>query len=242
MAKKHYYAVINGRKPGIYSTWFGEDGAEIQVKGFFDARYKGFSTRQEALDWFNDLSRKQAGLPGFNIPTASQASQQIHEVMTDPTNSQEQVTIYTDGGCITNPGPGGYGVVVLEGSERREISAGFAFTTNNRMELMACIAALKSLPVPSTVVLYSDSSYVINGITKNWAIGWRNRGWKKSSGEPAENPDLWAQLLDCCAVHQVEFNWVRGHSGNTENERCDQLSSRAARCRNLPEDKGYTQK
>ena len=240
MAKKNYYAVVSGRKPGIYSTWFGEGGAEAQVKGYFGAKYKGFSTRQEAQDWLKGFSGQQARLPDFDAPAATEKEQQKRQPVLDLQTSSNVVTIYTDGSCIKNRGPGGYSAVVLRGSDRRELSAGFAYTTNNRMELMACIAALKSLPASSSVVLYSDSSYVINGITKHWAVGWRSRGWKKYNGDPVENPDLWEQLLDCCAMHKVVFHWVRGHSGITENERCDQLSSSAARRRNLPVDAGYS--
>jgi ribonuclease HI len=140
----------------------------------------------------------------------------------------KKVTLYTDGGCINNPGPGGYGVVLLYEKKRKELSAGFRHTTNNRMELLACIQGLKALKYPCAVTLYSDSQYVVNGISKGWAKRWRAKGWMRNQLDPAENADLWAILLDLCDIHRVEFCWVRGHAGNRENERCDQLAKDAA--------------
>ncbi len=140
-----------------------------------------------------------------------------------------RVTIYTDGGCIGNPGPGGYGVVMLYGEHRRELSGGEAHTTNNRMELMGAICGLGALKEQCEVVLFSDSQYVVNGIMKGWAQRWRANGWRRNKTEFAENRDLWAQLLELCEKHQVRFEWVRGHNGNLENERCDQLANAAAR-------------
>lgn len=151
----------------------------------------------------------------------------------------KEVTIYTDGACLGNPGPGGYGAVLLYGPHRREISGGSRLTTNNRMEIMAVIAALESLTHPCRVTLYSDSQYVVNAITQGWARRWRANGWKRNRREDAVNPDLWGRLLDLCDQHQVEFRWLRGHSGIKENERCDQLAVAAARAADLPEDPGY---
>ncbi len=152
---------------------------------------------------------------------------------------QNEVEIYTDGACTGNPGPGGYGVVLLFGDRREELSGGFRLTTNNRMEMMAAIAGLQSLPASYTVTLYSDSQYVVNAITKGWAKKWRANGWKRNSKEKAVNPDLWALMLDLCDQHKVDFRWVRGHSGNTENERCDRLAVQAAQQPNLPPDTEY---
>jgi ribonuclease HI len=143
----------------------------------------------------------------------------------------KQVVIYTDGACVGNPGPGGYGVVLLYGERRKEISGGFRLTTNNRMEILACIAGLQALKEPCDVTIYSDSQYVVNAMTKSWAIRWRERGWKrKEHGQlkDALNSDLWAQMLDLCEQHAVRFEWVRGHNGNEGNERCDQLARAAA--------------
>ena len=154
----------------------------------------------------------------------------------DPTPT---VTIYTDGACTGNPGPGGYGVVLLASGQRKELSGGFSRTTNNRMELTAAIEGLRALKQPSKVTLYSDSRYLVDGMTKGWARSWRARGWKRSSREPALNADLWAQLLELSEKHQVTFVWLRGHAGDPENERCDQLSVQAASRPGLPPDPGY---
>jgi len=149
------------------------------------------------------------------------------------------VVIYTDGACSGNPGPGGYGVVMLYNGYRKELSGGFRLTTNNRMEMLAAIEGLRALTDRCAVTLYSDSKYLINAIEQGWAVRWRANGWMRNKKEKAVNPDLWAQLLDLCARHQVEFVWVRGHAGNVENERCDRLAVAASQQRNLPEDEGY---
>ncbi len=230
MAKpKKYYAVAQGRTPGIYTTWFGPGGAEEQISGFTGARYKGFSTRREAEQWLQDPSSA----------TAAKKRERRDELSADGNPPLHAVVIYTDGGCLGNPGPGGYGAVILEGEKRTEISQGFQRTTNNRMELMACIMALESLKTPSDVVLHSDSSYVVNGITKGWAKKWRARNWMRNKEEPAVNPDLWERLLDLTGRHRVRFVWVRGHAGNKENERCDQLAKKAAAGPRKIEDRGY---
>ena len=151
----------------------------------------------------------------------------------------KQVTIYTDGACTGNPGPGGYGVVLLYGEHRRELSGGYRSTTNNRMELMGTIKGLEALNQSCRVNLYSDSQYVVEGIEKGWARRWRDNGWMRNKRERAVNPDLWGQLLDLCEKHDVEFHWVRGHSGDSENERCDQLAVEAAHKDALAKDEGY---
>ena len=138
------------------------------------------------------------------------------------------VTIYTDGACIGNPGPGGYGVVVMYKGHRREHSGGFRLTTNNRMEMLAVIVGLESLKERCQVTVFSDSQYVVNAITKGWARKWKANGWRRASNEKALNPDLWERLLTLCDKHGVEFRWVRGHDGNKENERCDYLATTAA--------------
>ena len=149
------------------------------------------------------------------------------------------VTIYTDGACTGNPGPGGYGAVLLYGEQRREFSGGYRRTTNNRMELMGPIRGLEALNQSCHVTLYSDSRYVVDAVVKGWAKRWRGNGWMRNKRERAVNPDLWARLLDLCEQHEVEFRWVRGHAGNAENERCDQLAVQAAHGRDLPVDEGY---
>ena len=152
---------------------------------------------------------------------------------------REQITIYTDGACLGNPGPGGYGAVLLCGSQRKELSGGFKLTTNNRMEITAALVALEALREPCRVTLYSDSQYVVNAMSKGWAQRWQANGWKRNKREDAVNPDLWERMLELCRRHTVEFRWVRGHSGMKENERCDRLAVAAARGSGLPEDPGY---
>lgn len=149
------------------------------------------------------------------------------------------VAAHTDGCCLGNPGPGGLGVVLIQGDRRKELSEGFARTTNNRMELLAAIRALESLKQPCRVALHSDSKYVVDGMEKGWARGWKVRNWRKSSGGMAVNPDLWDRLLELCTRHRVEFRWVKGHAGDTENERCDVLAKAAAQGQGLPPDPGY---
>ena len=136
----------------------------------------------------------------------------------------KQVTIYTDGACSGNPGPGGWGAILMYGAHKRELSGGEADTTNNRMELTAVIRALSLLKEPCIVELWSDSKYVIDGLSKGWAKGWKAKGWVKSDKKPALNPDLWAKLLELCQVHQVNLHWVKGHASNEKNNRCDQLA------------------
>ncbi|MBI1747732.1 MAG: ribonuclease HI [Acidobacteria bacterium] len=151
----------------------------------------------------------------------------------------KKVTIYTDGACLGNPGPGGYAAVLLYGDRRRELTGGFQKTTNNRMEIMGAIAGLNALKIRCRVTLYSDSQYLVNAIMLGWAQRWKGNGWKRDRKHMASNVDLWEQLLELCKKHEVEFKWVRGHAGNTENERCDKLSQQAAQQNNLPLDQGY---
>lgn len=155
------------------------------------------------------------------------------------TEKLKNVTIYTDGGCLGNPGPGGYGVVLLYGGHRKELSGGYRLTTNNRMEIMAAIAGLQALKGRCTVTLYTDSQYLANAIMKGWAKRWRANGWKRNKTDRALNPDLWQDLLDLCDRHLVTVIWIRGHAGMEENERCDVLSREAAQRPDLPRDRGY---
>lgn len=136
----------------------------------------------------------------------------------------KQVTIYTDGACSGNPGPGGWGAILQYGPYTKELSGGEKSTTNNRMELTGVIRALQLLKEPCAVELYSDSKYVIDALEKGWARSWRARGWVKGDKKPALNPDLWAVLLDLCEYHQVRTHWVKGHSTNPYNNRCDELA------------------
>lgn len=217
MTRKHYYAVAVGRKPGIYLHWEGKDGAAAQVQDFPGARYKGFATLEDAQSWLGG--------------TPSHAS--------TGTVPDSTVRIYCDGSCMINPGPGGYAVIIKSGQNLKEFSAGFRLTTNNRMELRACIAGLNSLRGRQTVEIYSDSSYLVNGMTKGWAARWQANGWMRNRQEKAENADLWAELLKLSKQHNLTFYWVRGHAGHPENERCDLLARQAASRPELPPDPGY---
>lgn len=136
----------------------------------------------------------------------------------------KHVDIYTDGACSGNPGPGGWGAVLVYGERERELSGGEAHTTNNRMELTAAIRALEALKEPCEVTLTTDSRYLCDGLGKKWAESWKKRGWKKSDGSPALNPDLWERLLSLCGTHRVTLSWIRGHAGHEYNERCDRLA------------------
>lgn len=136
----------------------------------------------------------------------------------------KHVDIYTDGACKCNPGPGGWGAVIVYNGIEKELSDGEAQTTNNRMELMAAISALEALKEPCDVTLTSDSKYMVDSIEKGWVYSWKAKGWKKADKSPALNPDLWERLLVQLARHEVKLVWVKGHAGHPYNERCDQLA------------------
>ena len=153
-----------------------------------------------------------------------------------------QVLIYTDGGCEPNPGPGGYGVVLLHPKKRMETSGGFRRTTNNRMEIYAAIVGLELLKKPCEVTLYSDSQYLVNAMMAGWVLAWKKKDWWRTNTERVINQDLWQRLLLVREKHQVNFVWLKGHAGNHENERCDQLCCAALRQPKLPVDDGYENK
>lgn len=137
---------------------------------------------------------------------------------------KKYVELFTDGACSGNPGPGGWGAILRYSGHEKELCGGEAETTNNRMELMAAIMGLKALKEPCVVRLVTDSKYVADGITKGWAASWRKNNWRKADKKPALNPDLWEQLLDLIDMHDVKIEWVKGHAGHSENERCDRLA------------------
>ena len=137
------------------------------------------------------------------------------------------VTIYTDGACSGNPGPGGWGALLMFGETRREISGGEAHTTNNRMELRATIEALRLLKPPCAVTLFTDSKYVLQGFTE-WLPGWKKKGWKTADKKPVKNVELWQELETVAAIHTIDWKWVKGHSGDTHNDRVDTLAVAAA--------------
>ncbi len=221
MGKKKYYAVRRGRHPGIYRQWFGPEGAQVQVAGFPGAEYKGFGSLEEA--------------EYFMRPHENEADQ-------GRTHDDGVILVFTDGGALGNPGPGGFGVVILEPDcPPRELCGGFELTTNNRMELMGGIAALEALTGNQAIILHSDSRYLVDAVNKGWARSWRRKGWRKSNGTPALNIDLWARLLDLLEERNVHFKWVKGHAGNVWNERCDQLVHAAIAGGGLAVDEGYGQ-
>ena len=249
--RKRFYAVFIGRRPGIYETWAGKNGAQAQVAGFPNARHKKFEAEEEALQWLDDLKN---GLPtkknaksredGNKNPRKKMKSisRETPEVK-KPRNTKNlpEVVMYTDGACTNNPGPGGYGVVLLHNGRKKEISGGFRLTTNNRMEITACVKGLEALKMPCAVTLFSDSRYVVDAMEKGWAKRWKANGWQRNKTEKALNPDLWERMLLLCEKHAVAFNWVRGHSGDEHNERCDRLAVEAAAQPDLPPDEPYEQ-
>jgi ribonuclease HI len=261
MTQKKVYAVASGRMPGIYDSW---PEAEKQVKGFAGARFKGFTNRSEAENWLCDPQYKQTtpqknkklsckaltpmnGISAFRSSISCEKNKKLSckALITAPSSvpGGGGISIYTDGGCSHNPGPGGYGAILVVNGQEKEISGGFRLTTNNRMELMACIVALRTVqPRNLPITVFSDSSYVVNGINKGWAKGWRKKGWIKSDKQPAVNPDLWGELLELVEETDVTFQWVKGHAGHPLNERCDRLAVAALKEKDLPSDQGYSGK
>ncbi len=155
--------------------------------------------------------------------------------------AKKRVTVYTDGACSNNPGPGGYGIVLIYGAHKREYSAGYTLTTNNRMELLGVITALSMLTEPCEIDLFTDSKYVVSAFEQGWIQSWRANGWKKADKKPVLNVDLWQMLLSLCEMHDVHFNWVKGHAENEYNNRCDELAVEAAKNPTF-EDLGYEEK
>lgn len=152
----------------------------------------------------------------------------------------KSITMYTDGACLGNPGPGGYGIVLIHENARKELYQGYKITTNNRMELLAVIVGLEAIKQPSKVSIFSDSQYVVNSIIKGWVFKWQKNNWRKGDKKRAENVDLWERLLPLLSIHECHFEWVRGHSGVPENERADELSVMGANGTDLLDDQGFT--
>ena len=152
----------------------------------------------------------------------------------------KEVTIFTDGSCLGNPGPGGYGAILIFNKHRKELSQGFKSTTNNRMELLAAIVALEALTQDCKVTLTTDSQYVKNGINQ-WIHNWKRNGWRTASKKAVKNVDLWQRLDTAVEKHQVNWEWVKGHSGHPENERCDELAREAAQSNQLLDDHGFNE-
>jgi len=177
----------------------------------------------------------------IRIPSIETAGKIVDNPEKTCAGSNLEIIVYTDGSALGNPGPGGYGVVIVKNKKTIELSKGYKHTTNNRMEMMAVIAALEELgKTEKPVKIFSDSQYTLNGITKGWARNWRKNGWKKSDGKPAKNSDLWGRILDIVdRFPELSFQWVRGHAGNSMNERADELANGIAQTRALSEDTGY---
>ena len=230
---KNFYAVARGRKPGIYLKWGGPDGARAQVNRFKGAVFKGFATFAEAKMF---MQNRDAPIESIQPPVPRPR----HPAATGE-NADGRTDVFTDGSALGNPGPGGWAVVIPAIDPPAELSGGFRLTTNNRMELTAAIMALRHLrdKPPAAIRLHTDSRYVVDGITKGWAAGWRSRGWRKSTGDPALNADLWAELLELCERCRPAFKWVPGHAGVEYNELCDRLAREAASMPGLPADRGY---
>lgn len=200
--KHKVYAVKNGRKTGIFSTW---EECEKQVAGYAGAKFKSFSSVPEALLW-------------------------LEETSASPHPAAEYI-VYTDGSCLQNPnGPGGWAAIIQETATGKEyeLHGGAPSTTNNRMELNAAVAALAHIENPSSIALYTDSQYLKNTFTKHWIDNWKRNGWKTAVGTDVKNKDLWIELDSLFQKHQVAFHWVKGHAGNDKNERCDQLAKKEA--------------
>ncbi|RZQ57178.1 ribonuclease HI [Pseudidiomarina tainanensis] len=150
----------------------------------------------------------------------------------------KKVHIYTDGSCLGNPGPGGYGIVIEYGEHKKELSAGYKLTTNNRMEMLAAIKALEALKRPCDIILTTDSQYLRQGI-QSWIHNWKKNGWRTSAKKPVKNADLWQALDTAVQRHTIRWDWVKGHNGHPQNERCDELARAAAESSKLQDDTGF---
>ncbi len=153
--------------------------------------------------------------------------------------SMHEVTIYTDGACRGNPGPGGIGIVLLSTSRRKEISRGYERTTNNRMELLAVITAIQALTQRCRVRVFSDSKYIVRAVNDGWLQRWAGNGWRRNKTKEVSNRDLWETMFEILKEHEITFEWTKGHAADAENNRCDSLARMAACCKDLVEDSGY---
>lgn len=228
MARK-FYAVRTGRATGIFLTW---DDCRAQVEGFRGARYKSFPTEAEARDWLTEAQPLAALFGEEEAAPVRRAPARKKSAAAGGAGAQADDAIchvYTDGSCLRNPnGPGGWAVcIVRSGEESETLSGGAPSTTNNRMEMMAAIEALRHLPKSEPIVLSTDSQYLKNGITK-WIFSWKRRGWKKADGSPVLNQELWQELDALIAGRRIIFRWVKGHAGHKYNEICDTLAKREA--------------
>ena len=227
---KKVYAVRVGRKTGLFTSW---PECEAQVRGYMGARYKGFMTAAEAMQWLQGedvppKARKSTRAGAFAGRVMETGQDKQYQAKAD---GEAEYLIYTDGSCLRNPdGPGGWAAVLTKQAtgETIELSGGEPSTTNNRMELTAAIRALDAVPEKATVILCTDSQYMKNGFTRNWLSGWKKKGWVTSQGTPVKNKDLWCRLDELFGKRRVAFHWVKGHVGIAANERCDQLAKAEA--------------
>lgn len=226
---KKVYAVKVGRQTGLFSTWAE---CEKQVKGYQGAKFKGFEQAQEALAWLSSPTGSTAAPKDGAKRKKSFTDFSSHKRDVSPKNTtiseiHADFIVYTDGSCLRNPnGPGGWAAVILDRKtgEVRELHAGSPSTTNNRMELSAAIGALSSVEKGTSVALYTDSQYMKNAFTRHWIENWKRNGWKTSKGTDVLNKDLWLELDQLFQNYNVTFHWVKGHAGNSYNERCDLLA------------------
>lgn len=243
MSKRKFYAVVKGVQPGIYDKWFGPNGAELNIKGFRGAVYKGFAVRADAERWYREHTGETPVSYARAEPDAPAQTLDLPVELQPETALQAgKVIIFTDGACDGNPGSGGYGVVLRYQNSVKELSGGFARTTNNRMELQAAIVALQTLKGAPSVIVYSDSRYVVDGIQKGWARAWQSQAWQRKAGAelvPVKNADLWDTLLTLYERYDATFVRIPGHAGIEDNERCDQLAVAAAQQPDLPPDSGF---
>lgn len=226
---KKIYAVKQGRQTGLFNTW---DECRRQVDGFAGARYKGFASAGEAMQWLTgkaaEAAPAAASAPAVRRKRPVQAAMPGMEAAALP---ETDYIVYTDGSCLRNPdGPGGYAAVLLQrgSTEPVTIHGGEPSTTNNRMEMRAAIEALQAIDPSATILLYTDSQYLKRGFTNHWVRNWKRNGWKTAKGTDVLNKDLWMQLDALLAEHKVTFQWVKGHAGHEYNEQCDELAKSEA--------------
>ncbi len=249
MGKSKIYVVAKGKTPGVYKAWGGVGQTQEQVQGYPGAVYKSFPSVGQAIVWLDSVPGHHPDVMAVleKMPEGSGSNGKVSKSSAGAFTGHQaeldkgKVVIYTDGGCLGNPGPGGYAAVVLDGEDRKELSGGFRRTTNNRMEVLACIEGLESLPAGTDVVLISDSKYTVDAMTKGWAKKWRSKNWMRTPTEAAKNPDLWKRMLEVCEERKVSFRWVKGHAGTEENERCDELAVAASKGEDLAEDTGLVE-
>jgi ribonuclease HI len=238
--KKQYYIVIHGRKPGLYTEWFGDNGASKQVDGLTDAIYKGFYTKEDALHWLREFSQETLQKYAPNLLDLVDYSVPLKIIDEDiELLKGGKVIMHTDGSTLGNPGVGGYATILKFKDKEKEISGGFQNTTNNRMELMACIEGFRALKQKCSVIVYSDSKYLVDSMTNGWAVKWRNNNWIKKDKHKVLNSDLWGILLELVEQHDVEFKWIRSHNIDKSNHRCDLLAKEASKKLDLEIDNGF---